>query len=158
MQSLHAGGVMCRGAQLVRSWAAPLMSPWQGETSVVRYGKACLGAKVPACEKALGAPHGRSAARDSGPYRWLEAGHLIQMRLVVFHMDFVAEDAIHEDEEGLSLLLLLQPLPSPLDPDTADDTLVTPADTTTHPVDTPPGATTQDRANDQSRRFDFGHF
>ncbi|KDP27552.1 hypothetical protein JCGZ_20085 [Jatropha curcas] len=41
---------------------------------------------------------------------------------------------------------LHQPLPSPLDPDTANDTLVTPADITTHPVDTSPSATTLDRA------------
>ncbi|KDP21730.1 hypothetical protein JCGZ_03212 [Jatropha curcas] len=51
-----------------------------------------------------------------------------------------------------------QPLPSPLDPDTADDTLVTPVDTTTHPADTPPGDMTLDRADDQPRRFNFGHF
>ncbi|KDP20605.1 hypothetical protein JCGZ_04134 [Jatropha curcas] len=51
-----------------------------------------------------------------------------------------------------------QPLPSPLDPDTADDTLVTPADTTTHPAGTPPSDTTLDRADDQPRRFDFGPF
>ncbi|KDP36556.1 hypothetical protein JCGZ_08323 [Jatropha curcas] len=51
-----------------------------------------------------------------------------------------------------------QPLPSPLDPDTTDDTLVTPADTTTHPAGTPPGDTTLDRADDQPRRFDFGPF
>ncbi|KDP27110.1 hypothetical protein JCGZ_22042 [Jatropha curcas] len=37
---------------------------------------------------------------------------------------------------------LHQPLPSPLDPDTAEDTLVTSVDTTTHPADTPPGTTT----------------
>ncbi|KDP21561.1 hypothetical protein JCGZ_03669 [Jatropha curcas] len=53
---------------------------------------------------------------------------------------------------------LRQPLPSPLNPDIADDTLVTPTDTTTHPVDTPPGATTLDRADDQCHRFDFGPF
>ncbi|KDP37705.1 hypothetical protein JCGZ_06846 [Jatropha curcas] len=51
-----------------------------------------------------------------------------------------------------------QPLPSPLDLHTTDDTLVTPADTTTHPVGTPPGDTTLDRADDQPRRFDFGPF
>ncbi|KDP27134.1 hypothetical protein JCGZ_20948 [Jatropha curcas] len=45
---------------------------------------------------------------------------------------------------------LHQPLPFSLDPDIADDTLVTPADTTTHPADTPPGATTLDRADDQT--------
>ncbi|KDP46001.1 hypothetical protein JCGZ_14908 [Jatropha curcas] len=67
MQSLHVGGVLCHGAQLVGSWATLLMSPWQGETSVVRYGKACLEAKGPTIEKAPGAPHGRSAARDSRP-------------------------------------------------------------------------------------------
>ncbi|KDP43257.1 hypothetical protein JCGZ_22809 [Jatropha curcas] len=39
-----------------------------------------------------------------------------------------------------------QPLPSP-DPDVVDDTLVT-----------PPGDSTLDRADDQPRRFDFGHF
>ncbi|KDP34874.1 hypothetical protein JCGZ_09162 [Jatropha curcas] len=53
---------------------------------------------------------------------------------------------------------LHQPLPSPLDPDTADDTLVTPADTTTHPVDTPADVTTLDHAEDRPRRFDFGPF
>ncbi|KDP26249.1 hypothetical protein JCGZ_22495 [Jatropha curcas] len=51
-----------------------------------------------------------------------------------------------------------QPLPSPLDLDTVDDTLVTPADTTTHPAGTPPDNTTLDRADDQPRRFDFGPF
>ncbi|KDP26700.1 hypothetical protein JCGZ_17858 [Jatropha curcas] len=50
------------------------------------------------------------------------------------------------------------PLPSPLDPDTVDDTLVTPADTTTHPADTPTDATTLDRAEDRPRRFDFEYF
>ncbi|KDP30540.1 hypothetical protein JCGZ_15249 [Jatropha curcas] len=44
------------------------------------------------------------------------------------------------------------PLPSPLDPDTVDDTLVTPVDTMTHPADTPPSA------YDQPRIFDFGPF
>ncbi|KDP37894.1 hypothetical protein JCGZ_05776 [Jatropha curcas] len=44
-----------------------------------------------------------------------------------------------------------QPLPSPLDPDTADNTLVTPADTTTHPANTPPRITRLDCANDQPR-------
>ncbi|KDP37710.1 hypothetical protein JCGZ_06877 [Jatropha curcas] len=53
---------------------------------------------------------------------------------------------------------LHQPLPSPLDPDIANYTLVTPVDTATHPTDTPPGTTTQDRADDQPRRFDFGPF
>ncbi|KDP34631.1 hypothetical protein JCGZ_11949 [Jatropha curcas] len=53
---------------------------------------------------------------------------------------------------------LHQPLSSPLDPDTADDTLVTPADTTTHPANTPADATTLDRAKDRPRRFDFGPF
>ncbi|KDP37285.1 hypothetical protein JCGZ_06739 [Jatropha curcas] len=67
MQSLHASEVLCRGAQLVGSWAAPLMSPWQGETSILRYGKTCLGAKVSPSGQAPGAPHGRSAARDSRP-------------------------------------------------------------------------------------------
>ncbi|KDP41053.1 hypothetical protein JCGZ_03159 [Jatropha curcas] len=52
----------------------------------------------------------------------------------------------------------INPLPSPLDPDTVDDTLVTPADTTTHPAGTPPGNTTLDCADDQPRRFDFGPF
>ncbi|KDP27702.1 hypothetical protein JCGZ_19825 [Jatropha curcas] len=33
-------------------------------------------------------------------------------------------------------IALHQPLSSPLDSDTADDALVTPADTTTHPADT----------------------
>ncbi|KDP23111.1 hypothetical protein JCGZ_01150 [Jatropha curcas] len=51
-----------------------------------------------------------------------------------------------------------QPLPSPLDLDTSDDTLVTPADTMTHPAGTPPGNTTLDRVDDQPRRFDFGPF
>ncbi|KDP34516.1 hypothetical protein JCGZ_11066 [Jatropha curcas] len=50
-----------------------------------------------------------------------------------------------------------QPLPSP-DPDVADDTLVTPPDTTTHPVVTPPGDSTSDRADEQPRRFDFRTF
>ncbi|KDP34569.1 hypothetical protein JCGZ_11119 [Jatropha curcas] len=50
-----------------------------------------------------------------------------------------------------------QPLPSP-DPDAADDTLVTPADTTAHPAGTPPGDSTLNRVDDQSRRFDFGPF
>ncbi|KDP36222.1 hypothetical protein JCGZ_09975 [Jatropha curcas] len=52
----------------------------------------------------------------------------------------------------------LQPLSSPHDPDTADDTLVTPADTTTHPADTPPDTTTLDRVENRPRRFDFGPF
>ncbi|KDP30385.1 hypothetical protein JCGZ_17114 [Jatropha curcas] len=51
-----------------------------------------------------------------------------------------------------------QPLSSPLDPDTADDTLVTPANTTTHPADTPADTTTLDRAEDRPRRFDFVPF
>ncbi|KDP34625.1 hypothetical protein JCGZ_11148 [Jatropha curcas] len=51
-----------------------------------------------------------------------------------------------------------QLLPYPLDPDTTDNTLVTPADTTTHLPGTPLGDTTLDRANDQPRRFDFGPF
>ncbi|KDP35085.1 hypothetical protein JCGZ_10994 [Jatropha curcas] len=51
-----------------------------------------------------------------------------------------------------------QPLLSPLDPDIADDTLVTPADTTTHPACTPPGDMTLDHADDQPHRFDFGPF
>ncbi|KDP46732.1 hypothetical protein JCGZ_06520 [Jatropha curcas] len=55
-------------------------------------------------------------------------------------------------------IALHQPLPSPLDPDTTNDTLVTPADTTTHPADTPPGATTLDCADDQPCRSDFGPF
>ncbi|KDP37474.1 hypothetical protein JCGZ_06914 [Jatropha curcas] len=50
-----------------------------------------------------------------------------------------------------------QPLSSP-DPDTVDDTLVTLAETTTHPAGTPPGDSTLDRADDQRRRFDFGPF
>ncbi|KDP23065.1 hypothetical protein JCGZ_01160 [Jatropha curcas] len=41
-----------------------------------------------------------------------------------------------------------QPLPSSLDPHTADDTLVTPAATMIHPAGTPPGDTTLDRADD----------
>ncbi|KDP43298.1 hypothetical protein JCGZ_24219 [Jatropha curcas] len=52
---------------------------------------------------------------------------------------------------------LHHPLPSPLDPKIADDTLVTAADTTTHPADTPPGATTLDRADDQSSMFKQHH-
>ncbi|KDP37564.1 hypothetical protein JCGZ_08255 [Jatropha curcas] len=50
-----------------------------------------------------------------------------------------------------------QPLPS-LDPDAADDTLVTPLGTTAHPAGTPLGDSTLDRADDQPRRFDFGPF
>ncbi|KDP34721.1 hypothetical protein JCGZ_10926 [Jatropha curcas] len=50
-----------------------------------------------------------------------------------------------------------QPLSSP-DPDAADDTLVTPLSTTTHPAGTPPGDSTSDRADEQPRRFDFGPF
>ncbi|KDP39721.1 hypothetical protein JCGZ_02741 [Jatropha curcas] len=53
---------------------------------------------------------------------------------------------------------LRQPSSSHLDPDTANDTLVTPADTTTHPTDTPANATTLDRVEDRPRRFDFGPF
>ncbi|KDP25885.1 hypothetical protein JCGZ_23730 [Jatropha curcas] len=51
-----------------------------------------------------------------------------------------------------------QPLQSPIDPDTADGTLVTSADTTTHPAGTPPGDTTLDRADEKPYRFDFGPF
>ncbi|KDP44562.1 hypothetical protein JCGZ_22144 [Jatropha curcas] len=51
-----------------------------------------------------------------------------------------------------------QPLPSRLDPNTANDTLVTPADTTTHPTGTPLGDRTLDRVDNQPRRFDFGPF
>ncbi|KDP42557.1 hypothetical protein JCGZ_24331 [Jatropha curcas] len=50
-----------------------------------------------------------------------------------------------------------QPLPAP-DPDAADDTLVTPPGTTTHPTGTPPGDLTSDRADEQQHRFDFGPF
>ncbi|KDP36505.1 hypothetical protein JCGZ_09331 [Jatropha curcas] len=50
-----------------------------------------------------------------------------------------------------------QPLLSP-DPDAVDDTLVTPTDTTAHPLGTPPGDSTLDRVEDQPRRFDFGPF
>ncbi|KDP43168.1 hypothetical protein JCGZ_00119 [Jatropha curcas] len=50
------------------------------------------------------------------------------------------------------------PLPSPLDLDTADDTMVTPAVSTTHPAGTPTGDTTLDRADDEPRRFDFEPF
>ncbi|KDP46586.1 hypothetical protein JCGZ_13706 [Jatropha curcas] len=50
-----------------------------------------------------------------------------------------------------------QPLPSP-DLDVADDTLVTPPGTTTHPAGTPPGDSTFDRADEQPRRPDFGPF
>ncbi|KDP44649.1 hypothetical protein JCGZ_19685 [Jatropha curcas] len=53
---------------------------------------------------------------------------------------------------------LHQPLPSPLDPDTIEDTLVTPADTTTHLADTLADATTLDRVEDRPRRFDCGPF
>ncbi|KDP36509.1 hypothetical protein JCGZ_09335 [Jatropha curcas] len=53
---------------------------------------------------------------------------------------------------------LHQPLPSSLDLDTTDDTLVTPTNTTTHPTDTPADATMLDRAEDRPRRFDFGPF
>ncbi|KDP21588.1 hypothetical protein JCGZ_03773 [Jatropha curcas] len=42
---------------------------------------------------------------------------------------------------------LQQPLPS-LDSDATDDTLVTPPSTTAHPVGTPPGDSTLDRADD----------
>ncbi|KDP30021.1 hypothetical protein JCGZ_18593 [Jatropha curcas] len=35
---------------------------------------------------------------------------------------------------------------------------ITPADTTAHPVGTPPGDTTLDRLDNQPRRFDFGPF
>ncbi|KDP21751.1 hypothetical protein JCGZ_03258 [Jatropha curcas] len=65
------------------------------------------------------------------------------------------------DEQGAHRDVLTpppQPLPSPLDPDTADDTLITPADTTTHLAGTPPSNMTLDRADDQPRRFDFGPF
>ncbi|KDP25767.1 hypothetical protein JCGZ_23922 [Jatropha curcas] len=50
-----------------------------------------------------------------------------------------------------------QPLPSP-DPDAADNTLVTPADTTAHPAGTPPGDSTLDCADDHPCRFDFEPF
>ncbi|KDP36287.1 hypothetical protein JCGZ_09794 [Jatropha curcas] len=40
----------------------------------------------------------------------------------------------------------------------ADDNLVTPADTTTHPADTPVDAITLDLAEDRPRRFDFEPF
>ncbi|KDP31469.1 hypothetical protein JCGZ_15349 [Jatropha curcas] len=53
---------------------------------------------------------------------------------------------------------LHQPLSSPLDLDTTDNTLVTPANTTTHPVDTPADTTTLDRVEDRHHRFDFGPF
>ncbi|KDP30658.1 hypothetical protein JCGZ_16234 [Jatropha curcas] len=53
---------------------------------------------------------------------------------------------------------LHQPLPSPVNPNTADDTLVTPADTTTHLAYNPPGTTRLDRVDDQPLRFDFGSF
>ncbi|KDP42523.1 hypothetical protein JCGZ_02481 [Jatropha curcas] len=55
-------------------------------------------------------------------------------------------------------ITLHQRLLSPLDPDTTDGTLVTPADTTIHPADTPADATIQDHAEDRPRRFDFGPF
>ncbi|KDP45500.1 hypothetical protein JCGZ_09749 [Jatropha curcas] len=50
-----------------------------------------------------------------------------------------------------------QPLPSP-DPNATDDTLVNPPGTTVHPVGTPPGDSTLDRADDQPRGFDFRPF
>ncbi|KDP39247.1 hypothetical protein JCGZ_01004 [Jatropha curcas] len=50
-----------------------------------------------------------------------------------------------------------QPLLSP-DPDAVDGTLVTPPGTTAHSVDTPPGDSTSDRADEQPRRFNFGPF
>ncbi|KDP37587.1 hypothetical protein JCGZ_07933 [Jatropha curcas] len=43
---------------------------------------------------------------------------------------------------------LHQPLASPLDLDKAEDMLVTPANTTKHPADTPADARTLDRAKD----------
>ncbi|KDP35380.1 hypothetical protein JCGZ_10364 [Jatropha curcas] len=43
-------------------------------------------------------------------------------------------------------------------PAALDDTLVTPADTMTHPAGTPPGDMTLDRAADQPCRFDFRSF
>ncbi|KDP27471.1 hypothetical protein JCGZ_20127 [Jatropha curcas] len=55
-------------------------------------------------------------------------------------------------------IALHQPLSSPFDPNTANDTLVTPTDATTHPTDTPADATMLDRAEERPRRFDFGHF
>ncbi|KDP29919.1 hypothetical protein JCGZ_18488 [Jatropha curcas] len=45
-------------------------------------------------------------------------------------------------------IALHQPLPSPLDPNIVDDTLVTPTDSMTHPADTPADATTLDRVED----------
>ncbi|KDP29826.1 hypothetical protein JCGZ_19314 [Jatropha curcas] len=53
---------------------------------------------------------------------------------------------------------LHQPLSPPLDLDTVDDTLVTPTNTMTHPVDIPADATTLDHVEDQPCRFDFGPF
>ncbi|KDP27515.1 hypothetical protein JCGZ_20155 [Jatropha curcas] len=50
------------------------------------------------------------------------------------------------------------PLSSPIDLDTINDTLVTPADTITHPANTPADATIQDHAEDRPRRFDFRTF
>ncbi|KDP45111.1 hypothetical protein JCGZ_19986 [Jatropha curcas] len=55
-------------------------------------------------------------------------------------------------------IALHQPLAFPLDPDTVNNTLVTPADTMTHPADTPANAMTQDGVKDRPRRFDFGPF
>ncbi|KDP47177.1 hypothetical protein JCGZ_25686 [Jatropha curcas] len=57
-------------------------------------------------------------------------------------------------------ITLHQPRSSPLDPDTADDTLVTPVDTTTHPTHTTinPVHTTLDRPEDRHHRFDFEPF
>ncbi|KDP24830.1 hypothetical protein JCGZ_25314 [Jatropha curcas] len=53
---------------------------------------------------------------------------------------------------------LHQPLSSPFDPDTADNTLVTPVDTTTHLADTPVDTTILDRAEDRHHPFNFGPF
>ncbi|KDP37486.1 hypothetical protein JCGZ_05925 [Jatropha curcas] len=47
----------------------------------------------------------------------------------------------------------VNPPSSPLHPDTADDTLVTPTDTTAHPIDT-----TLDCLEDRHHRFDSDHF
>ncbi|KDP26296.1 hypothetical protein JCGZ_22281 [Jatropha curcas] len=58
-------------------------------------------------------------------------------------------------------IALHQPISSPLDPDTVDDALVTPANTTTHPAaDTTinPVDTTLDRPDNRYHRFDFGPF
>ncbi|KDP36379.1 hypothetical protein JCGZ_08648 [Jatropha curcas] len=53
---------------------------------------------------------------------------------------------------------LQQQLSSTLDPDIANDTLVTPTDTTTHPADTPADNTIMDRVEDRPYRIDSEPF